>query len=188
MLRKTVQVFHLISVLLAFFSCGLGWSRLQGKEVSDGTSGRQAGPAPDRFLDVHLGERCHERLLKAPGNSRTARSRTVPAVLQHPQLQLADPDDERAGVWPLRWPIRAGVRSPLWAQRLSHLGLQELLQNRLDDRPRKVPILCQQRLHILERRPKFASAWCASSGDLPLPGSLTPLLRRFLQNLRTRPV
>ena len=86
-------------------------------------------------------------------------------------------------VSPLRWPIRAGVRAPLLApQRLGPLGLQELLQNRLDDRPQKAPILCQQRLHILERRPKFASAWCASSGEVATARIHDPAAAALLQN------
>jgi hypothetical protein len=55
--------------------------------------------------------------------------------------------------------------------------------DRLDDRPQKVPILCQQRLHILERRPKFASAWCASSGEVATARIHDPAPAALLQNL-----
>ncbi len=109
-------------------------------------------------LHVHLGQRRHQRLLRALVALEQLGRESPLTVLRHAQLQLPDPGDERAAV------ITAAVAEPqrrplalLRAQRLGHLGFEQLLQDRLDQWPQEVPVLRQQRLHFLQRRPKLAS-------------------------------
>ena len=137
-------------------------------------------------LHVHLGQRRHQRLLRALVALEQLGREAAVAVLRHPQLQLADPGDQRAVV------VAAAVAEPrrrplalLGAQRLGHLGLEQLLQDRLDQRPQEVPVLRQQRLHFLKRRPKLASGHGVHpSGDVEHhPHTMTPLPPALLQNL-----
>jgi len=113
------------------------------------------------------------------------------AVLRHAQLQLADPARQRAVV--IAAAVAKSRRRPLalrGAQRLGHLGFEQLLQDCLDDRPQKIPVLRQQRLHFLKRRPKLASGhgvhpsrvtWLSPAYHDPASSAL------FCRTFRTRP-
>jgi hypothetical protein len=109
-------------------------------------------------LDVHLRQRCHQGLLRTLVTFEQLSREAALAVLGHPQLELADPGDQSAAV------VAAAVTEPgrrplalLGTQHLGHLSFQQLLHDRLHERPQEVPILRQQRLHFLKRRSKLAS-------------------------------
>ena len=86
-------------------------------------------------LDVHLGQRRHERLLGALVAFEQLGREAAGAVLRHSELQLADPGDQGAIV------VAAAVAEArrrslalLGTQRRGHLGFQQLLQHRLHQR------------------------------------------------------
>src|SRR5918996_57136 len=159
--------------------------------------GREAVPAQllgDRLdlaggypLDVHLGERRHQRLLRALVTLEQLGREAAGAVLRHSELQLADPGDQRSGV--VARPIAEPLQRPLallGAQRFGRLGFQELLQHRLHQQPQKVLVRRQQRLHFLKRRPKLASG----HGVHPQVTSISPAYHdpappALLQNRRS---
>jgi hypothetical protein len=136
-------------------------------------------------LNVHLGQRRHERLLRALITLEQLGREPTGAVLRHPQLQLADAGDQRARVVPRT--VAEPRRRPLallGGQRLGHLGFQELLQDRLDQRPQKVLVGCQQCLHFLKRRSKLASGHGVHPQvTLLSPAYHDPASSAFLQNL-----
>ena len=96
-------------------------------------------------LHVHLGERRHEGALRALiALEQLGREAALP-VLRHPQLQFADPGDQRPTVG--AGPVTEQRHSPLvllGAERLRHLRFQDLLQRRSHDLADKLAILGKQ--------------------------------------------
>ena len=116
-------------------------------------------------LDVHLGQRRHERLLGALVAFEQLGREAAGAVLRHSELQLADPGDQGAIV------VAAAVAEArrrslalLGTQRRGHLGFQQLLQHRLHQRTQEVAILGQR-------------AFTSSRVGLSLPRGMVCILR-----------
>jgi hypothetical protein len=92
------------------------------------------------------------------------------AVLGSAQLELADPGDERARVVPRTLAKSSGRPLTLaGAQRLGHLGFQQLLQDRRDQRSPEFLVLREQRLHFRQRRPQTTRLWLSEvTGSTPV--------------------
>jgi hypothetical protein len=101
------------------------------------------GDRPDlagrNALHVHLRQRRHQRPLRALIPFEQLGREPSGAVLRNPQLELADPRDQRPAV--IARPVALPARCPLallGAQRLGHLGFEHLLQRRPHQRPQKL--------------------------------------------------
>jgi len=97
-------------------------------------------------LNVHLGERRHERLLGALIAFEQLGREAAVAVLRHPQLELADRRDERARV--VAGAVsKAGRRALalLGPERIRHLGFEHLLHHGTHDLAQAVR-LCQDQV------------------------------------------
>ena len=85
-------------------------------------------------LYVHLGKLRHQGLFGALVAFEEFGRKSSVAILRHPQLELAHPGDERAGV------VAGAVAEPggralalLGPERVGHLGFQHLLHHRPND-------------------------------------------------------
>jgi hypothetical protein len=153
--------------------------------------GDRLHPAGRHPLHVQLGQRRHPPcLLRVLIAFEQLGREAAVAVLRHPQLQLADPGDQRAAV--IAAPVAEPHRGPLallGAKRLRHLRFQQLLQHGLDSGRRK-------------SRSSASSAFTSSSVPLSLPRGMVCTLRgdvehhphtmtlpfrRFCRTSRTRP-
>src|SRR5438094_4941304 len=119
-----------------------------------GRAGMAAQLLGDRFylpgrdtLDVHLGQRRDQRLLGAlVAFEQFGREAALP-VLRHPQLELADPGHQSAGV--VARAIAQTIRRALTlagAKRLVHLGFQHRLHHAADDLAQTIAVLGQKLL------------------------------------------
>jgi hypothetical protein len=96
-------------------------------------------------LNVHLGQRRHQRLIGALiAFEELGREPAVP-ILLHPQLELAHPGDERAGV------VAGSVAEPggralalLGPERVGHFRFQHLLHHRANDLAQPIRALCEK--------------------------------------------
>jgi hypothetical protein len=98
-------------------------------------------------LHIHLGQRSHQGTLGALIALEQLGGEPPLPILRHPQLQLADPGDQRAIV------IARAVAEPLRralalgrAQGLVHLGFQHLLQHRAYHRAQAIGAFGKKRL------------------------------------------
>ena len=81
-------------------------------------------------LDIHLRQRRHQRPLRALIPFEQLGREPPVAILRNPQLELADPRDQRPAV--IARPVTLPARCPLallGAQRLRHLGFEHLLHH-----------------------------------------------------------
>ena len=96
-------------------------------------------------LDVHLGERGHQRLLGALVALEQLGGEAPVAVLRHAQLELADPGDEGAAVV-ARAVAEAGcgALALLGLEGVGHLGFEHLLHDGAHDLAQPVRALAQK--------------------------------------------
>ena len=121
-------------------------------------------------LHVHLGQRRHQRLLGALIALEELGREPSVAILRHPQLELAHPGDERAGV--IAGAVAEPGGGPLAlpsAERVGHLGFQHLLHHSADDLAQPVRALREKLVDGGDRRLSFT----LGHGGIPPKESVT---------------
>ena len=96
-------------------------------------------------LDVHLGQRAHERLLRPLVSVEELGREPALPVTGHPQLQLPNARDQTAAVVPrpIPGPIRRALTGP-GPHRLGHLRLQHLLEGFLQESFQQLVVAADQ--------------------------------------------
>src|SRR6202166_4324457 len=126
-------------------------------------------------LDIHLRQRSHQRLLAPLVALKHLRAEPSLPILRHSQLQLPHPCDQRSSVVPA--PVSLPTPRPLAllrAQAFVHLPFQHILNDSLQQTPKRV-VLLSERFHedclpiLTFRVILFLGHVCSSA---PLPGSL----------------
>ena len=118
-------------------------------------------------MSYALRQRRHQRPLRALVALKQLRREPPGAVLWHPQLEFANPGDQRPPV--IARPVTLPLRCPLallGAQCLGHLNFEHLLQRRPHQSPQKLLVLPQKGFDV--DRPRFT---------LPLGHGLHPRQR-----------
>ena len=108
-------------------------------------------------LHVHFRQRRHQRLLRALVALEQLGREPPGPVLRNPQLQHPDPRHQPPLV--VARPVTQPPVRPLallGLQRFGHLRLQDLLQRRLQNRPKAVLVRQQQGLEVHARRRNFS--------------------------------
>ena len=96
-------------------------------------------------LDVHLGERGHERLFGALVALEQLGGEAAIPVLRHAQLELADPGDEGAAVIARAIAqARCGALTLLGLEDVGHLGFEDLLHDGAHDLAQPVRVVAQK--------------------------------------------
>ena len=100
-------------------------------------------------LHVHLRQRRHQRPLRALVALKQLRREPPGAVLRHPQLEFADPCDQRPAI--IARPVAHPACRPLallGAHSLGHLRFEHLLQGRPHQRPQELLIPRHKGFHV----------------------------------------